>query len=154
MLVFSGIQCSLYYGLISNVYSLWVRLSSVLRIFRAIGSCILVSRPLFRKVGGFNPQVRYAEDHAFAMEAGKAGAFGHLRSCYHFVSTRRLTKDRLFSLTLKTIFCEAHLLLLGPITHDLIHYSMDGYHKTNPDDSFPCDFQYFQTEVFRKRKVW
>lgn len=135
-------------------YNTYMKIVARFGIPRAIGSCILVSKKLFDKVGGFDPSVQYAEDHAFAVECGKYGAFGYLRNCTHYTSTRRFMKDGLLSLILKSIFCDLHLSFFGPIRHNLIKYDMSGYDQVYPDDSFPCEYEFFENHVFRtKRKV-
>lgn len=133
-------------------YNTYMKIAGHFGIERAIGSCIFVTRRLFDKAGGFDTTVQYAEDHAFAVECGKHGTFGYLRNCTHYTSTRRLMKEGLLSLIFKSLFCDLHLLTVGPIRHKLISYDMNGYKAEHHEDSFPCDYEFFRMHIFKSER--
>lgn len=97
------------------------------------GFCIMVRRHIHDKVGGFDEEVKLAEDHDYAQRAVKFGKFGLLRSSKIPVSIRRFERDGRVKVALKYFFCELHMLTMGSIKHDLFNYRF-GYDKTEKKD--------------------
>ena len=132
-----------------KAYNSWVKLGAVIGIPRATGTCIFVRDWLFNKVKGFDASIKLAEDHSFAITCNKYGKFGHLESSAHYVSVRRIYKEGYIRLLIKSVLCELHLLILGPIKHNFFNYQMDGHSLNNPSDLFLCDYSYFEEKIFR-----
>ena len=88
---------------------------------------ILIERELFKEIKGFDKTIKIAEDHDLARRAGKLGRFGILRSTRLFISDRRFKQDGWFRTYFKYLFCELHMIFLGPIRHDTFKYEFDHY---------------------------
>ena len=88
----------------------------------APGFFIMVKKSVFEKVGGFDPEIKLAEDHTFVNEATKFGKFAILRSVRIPVSARRIEKEGRFGISVKYIGAELHLIFKGPIKSDIFKY--------------------------------
>lgn len=76
-----------------NMMNTFFKLSQYSEMPKAPGFCILVSKRLFKRVNGFDEEIKLAEDHDFIERAAK---FRHLRvlfNTYIYVSVRRLEKE-------------------------------------------------------------
>ncbi|MBI4438077.1 glycosyltransferase [Candidatus Uhrbacteria bacterium] len=93
------------------------------RVPHAPGFCLLVRRALHEQLGGFDERVVFCEDHDYARRFRRVGTFGFLRSVQVPVSIRRLDRDGRLRLALTYVLAELHLLFLGPIRHNLFHYT-------------------------------
>ncbi|MCB1158321.1 MAG: glycosyltransferase [Leptospiraceae bacterium] len=89
---------------------------------RAAGFCIFITRRLFNRVGGFDEDVKIAEDHDLVDRASKFRPLRFLNSTALSVSIRRLVKEGRFSLIEKYFHVELHLLTKGSIKDDIIEY--------------------------------
>ena len=58
----------------------------------APGICIASRRNAFKKIGGFNENIKVMEDHEFAMSLGKIGKFKFCKDSCVFTSTRRMNE--------------------------------------------------------------
>ena len=78
---------------------------------------ILVRKYLFDKLGGFDEDVKLAEDHYLARRAQEVfGAkLGIIKSTEIFVSDRRFRTDGWASVGIRYLLCELHLVLLSII---------------------------------------
>ena len=95
----------------------------------APGFCIFVRKNIHETIGGFNEEVKLAEDHDYVKRSGKIARFGYLKSYPILVSVRRLERDGRFNVALKYILCEAHMILKGPVKSDIFKYRF-GYGKS------------------------
>lgn len=89
----------------------------------APGFCMLTRRSLHEKIGGFDEEVTFCEDHDYARRATEHGRFGFLKSTKIPVSIRRLDRDGRMKIAIKYLLAELHLAFLGPIRHDRFHYT-------------------------------
>ena len=94
----------------------------------AHGFCILARKSLHDAIGGFDQEVKLAEDHDYAQRAARVGRFGVLRRTRIPVSTRRFVRDGHFATAAKYILCELHMLTLGSVKSDIFRYRF-GYSK-------------------------
>jgi len=90
---------------------------------------ILIKKDLFEKIGGFDEDVKLAEDHYLARRAQKVfGAkLGIIKSTEIFVSDRRFRTDGWINIGLKYLLCELHLIFLGPVKSDIFKYRFNHY---------------------------
>ncbi len=88
----------------------------------APGFCIFIKKELHESIGGFDEEVKLAEDHDYADRASKNGSFGFLESYPILVSVRRFEKDGRLNIATKYVLCEAHMILKGPIKSDIFKY--------------------------------
>lgn len=88
----------------------------------APGFCILAKKEIHDRIGGFDESVVFCEDHDYVQRASKIGRFGILPVKVP-VSIRRLDRDGRLQIAVKYVLAELHLATLGPIRHDLFHYT-------------------------------
>ena len=92
---------------------------------------ILVKKELFNKLGGFDEDVKLAEDHYLARRAQKLfkAKMGIIRSTEIFVSDRRFKADGWIMIGLKYLLCELHLIFIGPVKSNIFNYRFNHYRK-------------------------
>lgn len=100
------------------------------------GFCFFIKRSVFEAVGGFDVDIKLAEDHELARRSAKIGTFGFLFSQCIPVSTRRFERDGRFVTAIKYVLCELHMLTLGPVKSDIFKYSW-GHGKHREDAGAP-----------------
>ncbi|MCG6896046.1 MAG: glycosyltransferase [Thiocapsa sp.] len=117
--------------LLFELANLYVRLS-LKSDPHAGGFAIFVDHTLFDRVGGFDEQLRLAEDHDFVKRAARYAPLHLLQSTSIRMSVRRLEKDGRFSYSAKCIQVELYRLFKGEITEDIVDYQF-GYGESNRD---------------------
>lgn len=95
----------------------------------APGFFILVKRSLHEAIGGFDENIRYAEDEDYARRAATAGRFGILDGVKIPVSVRRFERDGRFNIAAKNVLAELHLRTVGPIRSDIMKYRFGYDHQ-------------------------
>jgi glycosyltransferase involved in cell wall biosynthesis len=93
------------------------------------GFCIFAKKKLHDEIKGFDESVVLADDQEYALRAGKKGVFGFLHSEKIPVAMRRYEKEGKIITTLKYIFMEFHLILLGPIRKQIFSYGWGKFKK-------------------------
>ncbi|MBU0646610.1 glycosyltransferase [Patescibacteria group bacterium] len=101
----------------------------------APGFCMFVRKDLHDRIGGFDEEISFCEDHDYARRANKHGQFGFLHSTKIPVSIRRLDRDGRLSVAIKYILAELHLAALGPIKHNLFNYQF-GHKKQHSQEEY------------------
>lgn len=129
--------------------NLTVRLSSHTTNPRAAGSCIIVTKRLFERVGGFDQKLRLAEDHNFVKRACAFRKLQVLDSPKVRISVRRLTKEGRLRLINKYLKVELYLLFKGDITKDIIEYEFGDYQKKQHKRHMMEQLRKLQTDVDR-----
>jgi glycosyltransferase involved in cell wall biosynthesis len=94
---------------------------------------ILIKKNLFERLGGFDEDIKLAEDHYLARRAKKmfAANIGIIKSTKIFVSDRRFKTDGWISVGIKYLLCELHLIFLGPVKSDIFNYKFGHYKEKN-----------------------
>lgn len=92
---------------------------------------ILMKKEMFTKTGGFDEDVKLAEDHYLARRAIKVfkAKFGIIKSTEIFVSDRRFKTDGWISVAVRYFLCELHLIFIGPVRSDIFKYKFNHYNK-------------------------
>ncbi|MCX6723817.1 MAG: glycosyltransferase [Candidatus Staskawiczbacteria bacterium] len=95
---------------------------------------IIVKKNLFEKLGGFDEDVKLAEDHYLARQAVKLfkARFGIIKSAKLFISDRRFKTDGWVLTGIKFFLCELYMIFLGPVKSDIFNYRFDHYDKAEP----------------------
>jgi len=95
---------------------------------------ILVKKDLFEKLSGYDEDIKLAEDHDLGRRAQKLfrAKTGIIKSTEIFVSDRRFRTEGWFSVGLKCLLCELHLIFIGPVKTDIFKYKFDHYNKNEP----------------------
>jgi len=92
---------------------------------------IFAKKDMFKKIGGFDEDVKLAEDHYLARRAVKVfkAKFGIIKSTELFISDRRFKTDGWFSTGIKFFLCEMHMIFKGPVKSDIFKYKLNHYKK-------------------------
>lgn len=93
----------------------------------APGFCIIISRRLFKRVGGFNESLKLAEDHDLVKRASQFRPLRVLNSAQVQVSVRRLEKEGRVKLISKYVTVELYRILLGEIKTDIFKYEFGNF---------------------------
>lgn len=90
---------------------------------------ILIKKEIFDNLGGFDENVKLAEDHYLARRLQKTinAKCGIIRSTKIFVSDRRFRTDGWLRTGLKYLLCELHLIFIGPVKSDIFNYRFNHY---------------------------
>ncbi len=89
----------------------------------APGFCIFATRATHQSIGGFDEEIKLAEDHDYVMRAGKVGKFRIMYGSPIRVSVRRFERDGRLTIFKKYLLAELHLLTRGQIRHDGFAYT-------------------------------
>lgn len=81
----------------------------------AVGLCIIVTRSLHERIGGFDESLVLAEDHDYARRAARLGRFGILRGVKSRTSMRRVHEQGKRQLARVLIYSELRTLAGIPI---------------------------------------
>jgi len=92
---------------------------------------ILIKKDIFEKIGGFDEDIKLAEDHYLARRATRVfkAKFGVIKSTEIFISDRRFKTDGWISTGIKFLLCELHLIFLGPVKSNIFNYKFNHYGK-------------------------
>jgi glycosyltransferase involved in cell wall biosynthesis len=110
-----------------QIYNNWVNLTQKFLAFAT--NSILVKKELHQTIGGFDEEIKIAEDHDFAQRAAKIGKFGFIKTEPVLTSTRRFERDGRFKTYLKYLLAGVHILFLGPVKSDIFKYRFNQYSK-------------------------
>ena len=92
---------------------------------------ILVKKSLHERMGGFDEEIRIAEDHAYARAGAKIGRFGVVRSVPTLSAPKRFEFDGWASTYLKYLLCEVHMIFVGPVKSDIFKYRFGHYQENS-----------------------
>lgn len=93
------------------------------------GFCILCTRRLFERTGGFNESLTMAEDHDFVKRASRYSPLRVLESTKVSVSVRRLEKEGRTVLVSKYIEVELYRIFKGELKTHVIDYEFGNFQK-------------------------
>lgn len=126
----NGLYDRMFYG-VYNAYT--VVLEKILP--HIPGFCFFIKRSVYEAVGGFDEEIRLAEDHDLARRGAKIGTFGFLNTQIIPVSSRRFDRDGRFATAVKYILCELHMLTIGPVKSNIFKYNWGhGDHKLDASE--------------------
>ena len=135
---------------LKNIFNLFYNWPIIIsQKFLAHGAMgILAEREIFNKVGGFNENVKLAEDHYFVRQGAKIGKFRIINSTKIYIPLRRFKKDGYLKTGIKYLLCGIYMLFLGPAKSDIFQYKFDHYlPRTNFANKTAGAFQEKQTKT-------
>jgi len=88
---------------------------------------ILVKKEIFEKVGGFDEEIKFAEDHSFMRKAKKVVNFGILRKVRVFSSLRRFEREGFIKTYLKYLLAEIYMIFFGDIKKEIFKYKFGNF---------------------------
>jgi len=103
-----------------GVYNWWVNLTQKFSAYAT--NSVLVKKEIHQKIGGFNEEIKMAEDHAYVKQARKFGKFGFIKTKPILTSTRRFEQDGRFKTYLKYFLAWIYMFFLGDIKSDIFKY--------------------------------
>jgi len=108
-------------------YNLWAGISQ--NFLPHATNSVLVRKEIHEKIGGFDEEIKMAEDHEFVRRAAKFGKFGFIKTEPVLTSTRRFERDGRLKTYLKYLVAALHMLLLGKIKSNIYNYRFNQYSK-------------------------
>ena len=94
---------------------------------------ILVKKEIHQKIGGFDEEIKMAEDHVYAKRARKFGKFGFIKTEPVLTSTRRFEQDGRAKTYLKYFLAGIYMFLLGDIKSDIFKYRFNNLNNKKND---------------------
>ena len=88
---------------------------------------ILVKKEIFEKVGGFDEEIKFAEDHSFMRKAKRVVNFGILRKVRVFSSLRRFEREGFIKTYLKYLLAEIYMIFFGDIKKEIFKYKFGNF---------------------------
>ncbi len=98
-------------------------------VFPYAASLILVKREIHERLGGFDEDIKIAEDHNYVRKASKIGTFGILKFSTLPLFLRRFQKEGIVRTGLKYLFCNIFNVSLGDVRTDVFKYNFGQYKK-------------------------
>jgi glycosyltransferase involved in cell wall biosynthesis len=117
-----------------NLANLSIKLSQFTNP-HAVGQCIIITKRLFNRIGGFDEKLELAEDHNFAYRASKFRRLKILESAKIINNVRRLDKEGRMVLAAKYITTEVQRAFQGEIRKKIYSYDFGKYSEQNKKDS-------------------
>lgn len=90
---------------------------------------IMVKKSFFEKVGGFDEDIKLAEDHYFVKKVSKVGKYGIIKHIKLYMPLRRFRQDGYMKTFLKYAYCFFYMNLKGPMKSEKVHYNFGHYNK-------------------------
>ncbi len=109
------------------LYNRPITLSEKLLAYGAMG--ILVKREIFEKIGGFDEDVKLAEDMYFIRQASKIGKFGIIRSTKIYITLRRFESDGYLKTLFKYLLCNLYMFSGKAVRSNVFKYRFNHYPK-------------------------
>ena len=113
--------------LIYTFYNIWAKLSQ--SFLPHATNVILVKKEIHQKIGGFDEEIKLAEDHEYARRAGKLGKFGFIDIEPIITSSRRFEKEGRVKTYFKYGLAGIYVLFFGSIKSDIFKYRFGNYLK-------------------------
>jgi glycosyltransferase involved in cell wall biosynthesis len=108
-----------------RIYNFWAKISQ--KILPYAGGVILAKKEIHQKIGGFDEEMKLAEDHTYARKAAKLGKFGFLSISPILISSRRFERDGRLKTYLKYVLAGVYMIFRGPIKSDIFKYKFNHY---------------------------
>ena len=109
------------------LYNRPITLSEKLLAYGTMG--ILVKREIFEKIGGFDEDVKLAEDMYFIRQASKIGKFGIIRSTKIYITLRRFESDGYLKTLFKYLLCNLYMFSGKAVRSNVFKYRFNHYPK-------------------------
>ncbi len=109
------------------IYNVWVDITQ--KFLPHATNSIMVTRDVHFQIGGFDEEIKLAEDHDYARRAACRGRFGFIKGSPIFTSSRRFERDGRLLTYLKYLLAGIYIMLAGPIKSDIFNYHLGGFFK-------------------------
>ncbi len=112
---------------IYSIYNAWVSITQ--KFLPHATNSIMVAREVHFRIGGFDEEIKLAEDHDYARRAARCGRFIFISGSPIFTSSRRFERDGRIPTYLKYLLAGIYILLVGPIKSNIFNYHLGGFFK-------------------------
>lgn len=106
-----------------SLYNFWTKISQ--KFLPHATNSILIRKDVFEMVGGFDEEIKIAEDHDLARRAGRISKFGFIETKPVLTSARRFELDGRLKTYGKYIFAGIWMILFGPMKKEIFKYRFD-----------------------------
>ena len=124
--IIEPINSSFISRILHNFTNIFLKISKYLRPATP-GHCIIVSKQIFEKAGGFAENVKVLEDLEFAARASKFGKFAVLKSVPIRTSDRRMKRDGWLITSARSFLLIIYSLIFGFSSKNLFNYQFKDY---------------------------
>ena len=105
------------------VYNFWANITQ--NFLPHAFNSILVKREIHEFIGGFNEEIKLAEDQSYVRKASKFGKFGFIKIKPILTSARRYEKEGRLKSYFKYLLAGVYLFFIGDIKTDIFKYSFN-----------------------------
>jgi len=95
------------------------------------GFCLIISRRLFRRIGGFDETLKLAEDHDLVKRAGQYRPLRVLGNVKVKISVRRFDSEGRIALSKKYLAVEAYRWFNGDLKKQVVDYQFGNFKAAN-----------------------
>ena len=134
-----------------GIYNNWVWL--VQRFSAYATNSVLVRKDTHQKIGGFDEEIKLAEDHFYAKRGKKLGKFGFIKTAPVITSARRLKKDGSLKTYLKYLAAGIYMLFFGPIKKDIFDYRVGAANEVGDEGQTPKEANLIDNRVGAANEV-
>lgn len=113
--------------IVYGIYNFWARLTQ--SFLPHATEVILIKKEIHQRIGGFDEEIKIAEDHAYVRKASKFGKYGFLKIEPVLTSVRRFERDGRFETYLKYFLAGVYMLFFGSVKSDIFRYKFNHYSK-------------------------
>jgi glycosyltransferase involved in cell wall biosynthesis len=93
-------------------------------VFPYASNFIFSKREVHQRIGGFDEEIKLAEDHFYARQAAKTAKFGFLRSVKLIFSPRRFQHEGWLMISMKYYFCNFYNIFFGDVKSNIFKYEL------------------------------
>ena len=117
------------------------------------GYCIMVTKRLFERIGGFDESITMAEDHDFVQRAAEFRPLRVLNDVSITMNIRRLKKEGRFGLAGKYIQSGLYMFFKGKIRSEIIEYDFGDFNNEKKLNALEKKLIKFDHDLNRLLKI-
>ncbi len=134
-----------------GIYNSWAYL--VQRFSAYATNSVLVRKKLHQKIGGFDEEIKLAEDHFYAKKGKKLGKSGFIKTAPVLTSARRLKKDGSLKTYFKYLAAGIYMFFFGPIKKNIFDYRVGAANEVADEGQIPKEENFIDHRVGAANEV-
>jgi len=95
----------------------------------APGACILTTRRMHQRLGGFDETLKMSEDHDYVERAMRLAKYGILKKCHVFISVRRLENEGRLNLMKKYFLLDVYRFVNKRVDKEIVPYEFGNFEE-------------------------